>query len=371
MSIKSAPVLLMVLLVWLLSWQGVKAAVIHDLYDAKVAVDNQSEQAQNNAFKLALEQVLFKVRGKEDLLADAKVKRALTKATRFVRSYSYDKEDSQLYLAVSFDPQRVEEVVRSAGFPVWGIRRPDSLIWLTIMTVDDSAKKIASENDYPEMYQALHARSKQRGITLTFPLWDLMDRQALDAFDIWGGFSSRVSAASERYASTSVLSARIYPDQQQVPKRDQNNPSIDISANTAWVADWTMIEGGGLLSGQVSGDSHQAVAQELVDALADQLAAKYAINLDQVDRTDAKIQIVINNLDSLVSYSQALSSLESMSVVNSATLIKQQGPQATFELDLLGDIKDLSNALSLHRRIRPVDNHLGQAKSALEFLWVK
>ena len=60
-----------------------------------------------------------------------------------------------------------------------------------------------------------------------------------------------------------------------------------------------------------------------------------------------------------------------MSVVNGATLIKQQGLRATFELDLLGDVEDLSNALSLDSKIRPVVDDFGQPIPGLEFFWVK
>jgi hypothetical protein len=132
-----------------------------------------------------------------------------------------------------------------------------------------------------------------------------------------------------------------------------------------------MIEGGGLLAGQVHGDNPLMIAERLIDALAEQLSLKYAIDLAQIDRADTKVQIVVNNIDSLTYYSQALSALENMSVVNDATLIRQQGPRATFELDLLGDVDDLSNALGLDSKIRPVVDDFGQPIVGLEFFWVK
>ncbi len=113
------------------------------------------------------------------------------------------------------------------------------------------------------------------------------------------------------------------------------------------------------------------IAEGLIDALADQLSLKYAIDLAQIDRADTKVQIVVNNIDSLTYYSLALRSLEGMSVINSATLIQQQGPRATFELDLLGDVGDLTNALRLDSKIRPVVDDFGQPIFGLEFFWVK
>lgn len=366
MPIKINPVLSMFLLVWLASWQSVNAAVIEDLYDAKIAVEDQTQRTQNTAFSLALKKVMVKVRGNRDLLANPKIKSALTKATGYVRSYSYEKQASQLYLVINFDPQRVESVIRSAGFPVWDKRRPETIIWLAIKPQEDSTRQIATLSEFPEVYQRLRVRAAQRGITLMFPLWDLDDIQTLGVYDVWGGFSTQISKASERYAVPSILSARLYPASTQLSDANPNK-----AVEPQWIADWTMIEGGGLLAGQVQDDSLLEMADALIDTLADQLSLKYAIDLAQFDRADSKVQIVVNNIDSLNYYSLALKSLENMSVVNNVTLIKQQGSRATFELDLLGDVEDLTNALKLDSKIRPVVDDFGQPILGLEFFWVK
>lgn len=371
MPMKINLVLFMFLLVWLICGQSLHAAVIEDLYDAKIAVDDQSQKTQNNAFNLALKQVFIKVRGNTDLLSNKTIQSAITKSTRFVRSYSYEKQETQLYLVINFDPQRVENVIRNAGFPVWDKRRPDSLIWLAIKSSDNATRQIATPTEYSEIYQQLSLQAAQRGITLMIPLWDLADIQTLGVYDIWGGFSNQISKASERYAVPSILSARIYLADKLTSDGSQNSVMDNQQSTAQWLADWTMIEGGGLLAGQVQGESTMTIAENLINVLADQLSLKYAIDLTQIDRVDSKIQIVVNNIDSLNYYNQALRSLENMSVVNSAILIKQQGPRATFELDLLGEVEDLTNAMSLDNKIRPVVDDFGQPISGLEFFWVK
>jgi hypothetical protein len=371
MPIKTNPLSLVLLLVWLISCRSLNAAVIDDLYDAKIAVDDQSQQTQNNAFSLALKQVFIKVRGRNDLLTNQKVKNAVAKATPFVRSYSYDKQGSQLYLVINFEPQRVENLIRGAGFPVWDKRRPNSIVWLAIKASDNATRQIVMPANFPEVYQQLTKRAKQRGITLMFPLWDLADVQSVGVFDVWGGFSAQISQASERYTASSILSARIYPNSGQLSGTTATAVKTNRQKSSQWLVDWTMIEGGGLLAGQVQGDSLLMMAEHLIDALADQLSLKYAIDLAQIDRADTRVQIVVNNIDSITYYSQALNMLENMSVVNDATLIKQQGSRATFELNLLGDVDDLSNALSLDNKIKPVVDDFGQPIAGLEFLWVK
>jgi hypothetical protein len=274
-------------------------------------------------------------------------------------------------LAISFDPQRVDNIIRGAGFPVWDKRRPDSIIWLVIKSSDNSLRQIVMPTDFSEVYQQLTKRAAQRGINVMFPVWDLADIQSLGVYDIWGGFSTQITQASERYAVPSVLSARIYLSQSQSTDAALNDVNTHVKVLSKWSADWTMIEGGGFLAGQVQGDNPLMIAERLIDALADQLSLKYAIDLAQIDRADTKVNIVINNIDSLTYYSQALNALENMSVVNEATLIKQQGARATFELNLLGDVDDLSNALGLDSKIRPVVDDFGQPIVGLEFFWAK
>ncbi|WP_299076931.1 DUF2066 domain-containing protein [uncultured Paraglaciecola sp.] len=368
MPINLKPVVLMLLLVWLNGWQSVKAAVIEDLYEARIAVDNQSKQAQVKAFSLAFKQVLLKVRGNSDLLNDQKITSTLPKATRFVRAYSYDRQGSQLYLVISFDPNPVQNLIRSAGFPVWDKRRPDSILWLAIQTTDALSRQIVTASQYPEIYQQMRSSAAHRGLSLTLPLWDLGDVESLGVYDIWGEFNNQILQASERYAASSVLSARIY--QKNALITDVATPE-NTATSQIWLADWLLMEGGDILTGQVQGDNPTLIAKALVDGLADQLSSKYAIDLSKVDRANSKIQIVINNMDSLNYYTQASSFLANMSIVNDATLVKQQGPRATFELDLLGDVEDLNNAFRLDNKIRPVVDDFGQRISDLEFFWVK
>lgn len=354
------PVLVVLLSMFLLSVKGVNAAIIDDLYDAKIAVADQSQVSQKSAFSLALKQVLIKVRGNQDILGSQQITKSVNQATRFVRSYSYDIEQQQLYLKINFDSEKIEDLIRNAGFPVWDKRRPETIVWLAIQPSYQSDKKIMTQTEFASIYQSLQQRALERGIRLVFPIWDLGDIQNLSVYDIWGAFSHRLSNASERYAVRSIISARIY----------QSEPT-DTKALSTWLADWTMIDSGQVLSNQVQGLDVIQTAQALIDGLADNLAQKYAIDLGDKGRLEVTSEIVVNDIDSLESYTQALALLSNLSVVNRVTLIKQQGPKATFELSLLGGIDDLRNALNLDSRINPVVDDFGQPLGNLEFFWVK
>ncbi|MGS2719945.1 DUF2066 domain-containing protein [Paraglaciecola aestuariivivens] len=348
---------------------SVQASIIDDLYQAKIAVEDQSERTQQQAFSVALRAVLVKVRGNPDLLKHADIKRMINNPKPYVRSYRYDIEAAQLFVVINFDQTRVDAAIRDANFPIWDKRRPDTLVWMAIQPSMQDNKKIARVADYAEIYQQFSDVAKTRGIRLIFPLWDIDDLQNLDVYDIWGEFSRPIKLASERYDVSSILSLRVYPSQASITNTEEGQTSS--VALPEWTADWTMFEASSILSGKIQQQSLLALAKIMVDILADQLAAKYAIDLDQNNQNRQKVEIVINNINSLTLYQQALTMLENLSVVTSATLVKQQGNQAIFALDLLGEVENLQNALSLDNQIKPVVDDFGQPIGELQFFWVK
>jgi hypothetical protein len=371
MPIKLYSVKFVTILILFISFHfTVGAVVIDGLFDAKVAVKDQSNRSQNNAFIKGIKQVLIKVNGSQALLKDSEIRKGISRVTRYVRSYSYAMEDNQQYITINFDQERIENLIRTSGFPIWGKTRPDTLIWLSMQSSNNSKRNLLTNDNYPSFYGAMTNQSDVRGIQLVYPLWDLDDVQNLTVYDIWGGFAQRVAQASQRYGVQSVLSARVYPYQQDVNNEASTEHPINYKPGQ-WLADWTSIEDGQFLSGQLVANTLLEIGPKLIDALADQLSSKYAIDIDKLDLDQGKTEIVINNIKSIESYVNILTFLESLSVVNSATLIRQQGSQGTFELSLFGENEDLYNAFKLGSKIKPITDEFGQSLNNLEFLWHK
>jgi uncharacterized protein len=339
---------------------SVSAAIIEDLYDAKVAVNDQAEATQNKAIKQALKQVFVKVSGSETLLSDAKILKQLNNASTLIRSYTYEKNKGQLFLVVNFDQDKVQNVLRTAGFAVWDKRRPDTILWLAIENKQQN-KHIVSQETEADFAKRLVSQAQVRGIKITLPLWDLNDVQTVSLYDIWGGFSQQILLAGERYDLTTFLSARIYL---QPLDTSQENPS-----EQNWVADWMMSDGGQLTNGQISVSQAELVANGIVDVVAKQLSEKYAISQQNRLQNAIKTQITVVNVNSIVRYATVLKFLNGLSVVSNATLVMQQGEKATFELELLGNTDDLLNTFSLDSKITPISETINQTQPILEFMW--
>lgn len=364
------------------------AAVIEGLFDATVPVESQASSIQNKAIKMGMGQVLIKVRGHKDLLKAADIRRGITRATRYVRAYRYEQDDTGLNLVINFDQEKIENLIRTSGYPIWGQRRPDTLIWLAMQNSSSDERQLLRTDDNPEFFQTMTEQAEQRGIKLAFPVWDLNDLQAVSVYDIWGEFAQRITEASQRYGVPSVMSARIYQFEEDAQQNEHTTSELseffqdEEMAEIAqykqkqfkpgqWVADWTSIENGKFVSGQLAVDEFTELGPKLVDAVADILADRYAIDIEARNADIANTQITIINLDSIEAYVQVLEFLQSLSVVNTATLIRQQGNRGTFELTLFGELDDLNNAFNLDRNIHPVLDDFGQPLGNLEFIWRK
>ena len=335
----------------------VSAAIIDDLYDAKVAVVDQSEASQNAAIKQALKQVFIKVSGSQELLKQAHISKSLAKASTLIRLYTYERIQNQLYLVVNFDQDKVQTAIRTAGFPVWDKRRPDTILWLAIEPARQD-KQLLNNETQADLVKRLKEQAQKRGIKIVFPVWDLNDIQMVDVYDIWGGFIQKISLASERYDLNSILSARIY----MAAKKDG-------SAGQQWQSDWTLKDNGQVSSGQLQMSESEQLVDGLIDMLASQLAEKYAISQQNRPLNAVKTQIIITNINSIARYAEVLKFLNGLSVVSNAILLEQHGSRATFELDLLGNNEDLLNTFRLDNKIKAVMSDTTQVANEMEFLW--
>jgi uncharacterized protein len=316
------------------------AAVIEDLFDAKIAVADQSDKAQNAAIKQALRQVFVKVSGNDSLLKDEKISKYVAKANSMVRAYSYEKALNQWYLVVNFDGDKVQQALRSADLAIWDKRRPDTILWLAVET-NQQDKQIITSEQHPQLLERLKEQAKIRGLKIVLPLWDLNDVQSIGVYDIWGGFIQRIQEASSRYEMNSALSARVY----KLPL-DSNSDQLQ-----RWQIDWTLLDNGQIYTGQASAADSAAAMDKIIASLAEQLAAKYAINQQNGQFEVQQTHIVLTNVDSILTYSEILRFLNGLSVVSKATLVNQQGQRSTFALELLGSSEDLLNILSLDSKI--------------------
>lgn len=352
------------LCLWLLlSAKDANAAVMQTLYNTRVLVSGQTNAAQNKAFRESLQQVLIKVSGDNSIADNAFVVKNLTQARDFIRAFRYEMDNGLTFMLASFDEQRVNELVVGAGFPVWGKRRPDTLLWVAQWPQNGERELLTTASEQIARL-TLKDAAERRGIPFTFPLMDIQDSQVINVYDVWGRFDDTIKLASQRYPNDNLVSARIF---------NRNELAIGnetVPEQMQWQLDWQILNQDLIQESTFFGGSMSDVIEQFVDLVADQLAEKYAVatyaGLDEGNQ----IRVKILNMDSIESYVTASRFLESLAVVNSSRLLTLKGQVAEFQLQLSGNISDLINTLQLDDKIAQKTDAFGRATDELEFYWL-
>lgn len=418
--------------------------------EAHIEVSDQSQRTQQAALKEALKQVFVKMSGSTAVLDNAGVKAALRTPQAMLRSYRFDFDGNRTYYVAEFDNTKLTELLQREMLPLWGDRRPETIVWIAQDVSDEDKRIILEESSQSELTLTLKQTAKERGIPLSLPLMDLTDNVNITIYDVWGRFVEPLQTASVRYGIDNIIGARVYKndptvipelpetvvasgtvdsledvlDSELARMSDQNierdtpegvtNSNSDISADSDvmketevgdnaalgmaetntntqsqplapftmdefthyakragegdFALDWVFIGGGKVSYGSIYGDTPELLASELVDAYSNYLSSLYAVvGIDASKREVLTVSIA--NVGTIGSYASVKAYLNSLSVIESATLIEQSGTVATFALTLVGTVDDLLNSVRLETKLRPVTDAHGESVEGHSFYW--
>ncbi|GFD82613.1 hypothetical protein KUL118_54750 [Tenacibaculum sp. KUL118] len=177
--------------------------------EAQIQVDDQSQKTQQAAQKKALRQVFVKMSGSTRVLENAGIRAALTSPQSLLRSYRFAFENGKTYYVAEFDQTKLSELLQREMLPLWGDRRPETIVWLAKEDESD-ARIILDESLNTELQHALKQTAKERGVPLSLPLMDLTDSVNITTYDVWGRFAGPLRTASVRYNVDNIIGARVY-----------------------------------------------------------------------------------------------------------------------------------------------------------------
>lgn len=393
---------------------AISATTVVETNVARVAVDDQSTRTQNQAVKEALKIALIKLSGRPDIGEYQQVQDLVANARQYLRSYQFNEENGQLWYVAEFDLIQLESFIRESTLPLWGQRRPDTLLWLAIE--DGQGDRYLLGEGSGELSHAIHQYAERRGIPLALPLLDLTDSQALTMYDVWGLFVNRIQAASSRYGSDFVMGGRLFKTQSKhmptLRRDDTQQAQAYVDRESAFGAgdvndmeryfdpeeeheesgpaftaaefksmqsrarkgrfglEWVYTSNEGVKTDVIYGDSRELLIEKLITHYADFLGQQFAIlPYTPKDGAAVTLAISVSNLDALPKYVSALNYLSGLSVTDKVALSQQKGSVATFTVTLLGSEKDFLNVLSLDTRLSPVVDALGQPIDGLNFYW--
>jgi len=250
---------------------------------------------------------------------------------RYVLQYRPGEDDT---LVVSLDGEAIGELLRRAGYAVWGSDRPLTLVWVAvdrgsegreIIAADDPDDTAVTSFGPPDdgdddsnrlLRERIVDAAERRGIPLLFPLLDTEDLRAVSFSDVWGGFDEALLDASRRYGTSSILVGRV---------RDG-----DAFGNR-----WSYYYGSQRL--EWSGGPENAV-NLLADALAEQFA--YAGNAPVEN-----VNLTISGIDGVGAFGTVQRMLASQTVIESYRIDIVEGDQIRYDVAVRGGIDRLASAL--------------------------
>jgi hypothetical protein len=187
---------------------GVQAQA--DAPDVRVAVENQQPDAREAALRQALEQMLVRLTGRDEIVSEPAVAELLKAPGRFVQRYRYETGPEGLRLVAQFDAPALRRTLAAQQVPVWEEGRAPVLVWLAVERAGQ--RLLIGADEAPELRAHLEAAAQRRGVRLMFPLLDAEDRRQAGFTDVFGGFRERVQTASARYGTPLVLIGRAHQE---------------------------------------------------------------------------------------------------------------------------------------------------------------
>lgn len=354
---------------------------VKGLYQAKVIVENQSPVIRAKAIKEAMKIVLVKVSGQKNIVQQVTVKELLLKAKQYLILFHYENIDEQLHLVVDFNNEKIDSFLKENNIAIWGSLRPKILVWL--VNEQGLQRDIISSHDDNDLTNKFLSYSQQRGLPLYFPLMDLEDNSTINIADIWGRFVEPVIEASTRYQPEKVviirMSDRNLAEDKALVKNSIENDALVESHDCGLlceerahvlnekVVDWSIIENHQTISKPYIGGNIEKLIENVVDDIIEHIYQQYAFQTGD----EQKLTIEVNNVDSIKKLVEIVAFFESLSSIESASLVYVKGTKYRFELVITGSPKSLLSSLTLSRQLSEVSDPLSDPfiEKTPEFLW--
>jgi hypothetical protein len=295
-------------------------------------------------------QVFVKVSGKTSIADNPDLKSHLSKSTALMQEYGYTSNSTNTQmpylLTVRYNTEGVNQLLRNANVPIWGVDRPLILAWVDIEVPNKPAEIIdaGSETDIPN---ALKQRAMQRGLPMLLPMMDVTDLNLVSVNDIATMTAPNLVSAAKRYASDAILIARVFPTATGFSVQAKLLLGTD-----SW--DWNLSE-----------NNLTRLMENLVDNMTDTLALRYSSVTTNTTQTHLTVKITgvtqQNDFADLMRYVQHMTS------VISAEPMKISGDNVVLSINLHGTNDAFVKAISLDKKLTPVAD--GTDGTILVYQW--
>jgi hypothetical protein len=312
-----------------------------DLYRAEALVPNQTAAERNRAASNGLGEILLRVSGDRAALEHPAIKRTMAQAQNYLQEFSYASTHEQLErdgelipaqrLILTFAPQAIEEMLRSANLQLWPANRPSLLVWLVVN--EPAGLSLVGGGDEREL---LSVQARRRGLPLITPLMDLEDRLAVSGRDLWAMDEEVIRSASARYRADAVLVGRY----------------SQVSGGE-WRSTWQLLHPLGNQVFDSQQGSVEALLASAIDHVADHFAGLYAI-IPREEGPDA-IVMQVSGVRDFAAFKSVQRYLDGLAMVRRTEVVAARQDALLLRLYAEGSVDRLLTTLAQ-------DSHLSEPR---------
>ena len=234
----------------------VSASVASPFYTAEVPAEQTRQQWQREAF----EQVIRRIAADPDVLSHPVVQQERQRANTYVKQFEAIRTEQGPKVRVLIDQEKIQQLFREQQLLIWDTRRPQVLIWL--VQQEDYERRFVSQRQH-ELVAAMQQQAQQHLLPLIWPLYDMEDLLNLNETDVWAGFWQQIRTASARYQPDLIVTVQL----------SASNTEQGLTHQLFWQLDHQ----GRVERFELTGQDPVEVAAKMIDALAAQLAQRYAV----------------------------------------------------------------------------------------------
>jgi len=288
-------------------------------YTVTVPVTDTSEAKRDEAFSVALSQVLARTAGGQDLRGKPGYDDALKAAPGIVQQYQYQRASGGLALQVSFDQGAVQRAVSQMGVAGTSGKPP------VLLLVRDSGGNVMDKDALAPLSQAV----AQRGFNVV-----LADPgKTTDGPSVATADPEQIFALSRQYKTGLVLLGQLRNDG----------------------ADWNLVSGGPQQKWSSSGPLNQQTLIDAGNALSDRLGKQ--LNVIGSGNVDGKLWV--SGVVSAQDYANLLATLRADPMVRQVVTLSAQGDGMLFAVKTGLPLNVMAGSLTAGGRLLEGDAHSG------------
>jgi len=329
---------------------SVQAVIVPSLYEAQLPAADFSDQARQQVFSGALQQVLIKVSGNVAIATLPEIQSKLESADSLVSSYDYVENDSKILLDVKFNHQGVQQILRDAKQALWGNNRPLILVWLDVD--DGNSDNILASNSDSFVVSVLKSNADRLGLPIVLPMMDLQDFNSVSMQDIKQTNLPVVQTASQRYGVNTVLVGYIFK-----------------SPQTSWQSKWTLLTNGNTENWDIVGKDIEQILTKATNNVASTLAAQFAILNDNALQT--QLTVLVTGVTDLDEYAAVVKYLHSLNTVADIELVNVSPNYVKFQVTSIDGTQGLTDAIDYSNKLITIQPVIEDTKADLFYHWTQ